>query len=82
MISSMFQQYFSHIRTIDGWMTCKFTAFSTVFQSYPDNDWVIMEAVCNAFKKITLLELGSKPGPLESKPALNLLSYWGSSSGQ
>ena len=28
---------------IDRWMTCDYTSFSTVFQSYQDNGWVIMK---------------------------------------
>ena len=28
---------------IDGWITCDFTSFSTVFQSYQDNQRVIMK---------------------------------------
>ena len=28
-------------------MTCNFTSFSTVFQSYQDEEWLIMKAVCN-----------------------------------
>ena len=28
---------------MDGWMTCHFTSFSTVFQSYQDDRWVIMK---------------------------------------
>ena len=28
---------------MDGWITCYFTSFSTVFQSYQDDGWVIME---------------------------------------
>ena len=27
----------------DGWMTCEFTSFSTVFQSYQDDEWMIMK---------------------------------------
>ena len=27
---------------IDGWMTCDFTSFSTVFQSYQDDGWMVM----------------------------------------
>ena len=27
---------------IDGWMACDFTSFSTVFQSYQDDVWMIM----------------------------------------
>ena len=30
-------------KTDDGWMTCGFTSFSTVFQSYQDDGWVIMK---------------------------------------
>ena len=32
---------------IDGWITSDFTSFSTVFQSYQDDAWMIMKAVCN-----------------------------------
>ena len=28
--------------SLDGWMTCEFTSFSTVFQSYQDGVRVIM----------------------------------------
>ena len=28
---------------MDGWMTCKFTSFSTVFQSYQDDGQLIMK---------------------------------------
>ena len=28
---------------MDGWMTCAFTSFSTVFQSYQDDGWMIMK---------------------------------------
>ena len=28
---------------MDGWMTCDFTSFSTVFQSYQDDIWMIMK---------------------------------------
>ena len=31
----------------DRWMTCDFPSFSTVFQSYHDDRWMIMKAVCN-----------------------------------
>ena len=27
----------------DGWMTCDFTSFLTVFQSYQDDVWMIMK---------------------------------------
>ena len=32
---------------MDGWMTCNFMSFSTVFQSYQDDKQLIMKAVCN-----------------------------------
>ena len=28
---------------MDGWMTCDFTSFSTIFQSYQDNGQMIMK---------------------------------------
>ena len=28
---------------MDGWMTCDFTSFLTVFQSYQDDVWMIMK---------------------------------------
>ena len=28
---------------MDGWMTCNFTSFLTVFQSYQDDVWMIMK---------------------------------------
>ena len=28
---------------MDGWLTCDFRSFSTVFQSYQDNGWMIMK---------------------------------------
>ena len=43
---------------VDGWKTCKFTSFFTVFQSYQDNGWVIInDCVQNPFmiKKIPTL---------------------------
>ena len=30
-----------------GWMTCDCTSFLTVVQSYQDDVWMIMKAVCN-----------------------------------
>ena len=39
--------YFSCLRTgkqiDDGWMTCDFTSFLTLFQSYLDDVWMIMK---------------------------------------
>ena len=31
------------IRSMDGWMTCDFTSFSTVFQSHQEDFWMIMK---------------------------------------
>ena len=31
------------IKQMDGWMTCKFMSFSTVFQSYQDEAWVTIK---------------------------------------
>ena len=36
---------FMKLRTLDEWMTCNLTSFSTVFQSYQDHGQVI-KAVC------------------------------------
>ena len=34
-----FEENCSH----DGWITCDFTSFSTIFQSYQDDGWVVMK---------------------------------------
>ena len=34
---------YMHIVEMNGWMTCDFTSFSTVFQSYQDDGWLIMK---------------------------------------
>ena len=34
---------FRHKEQMGRWMSCEFTSFSTVFQSYQDNAWVIMK---------------------------------------
>ena len=31
---------------MDGWMSCNFTSFSTVFQLYQDIGWMIMKRLC------------------------------------
>ena len=31
-------------RLMDGWMTCDFTSFLTVSQSYQDDGWMIMKS--------------------------------------
>ena len=42
--------FVSVVRTeMDGWMTCNFTSFLTVFQSYQDNVWMIMKG-CKAME--------------------------------
>ena len=38
---------------IDGWMTCDFTSFLTVFQSYQDDVWMIMKG-CLRFRRFHL----------------------------
>ena len=51
----------------DGLMTCDFTSFSIVFQSYQDNGRVI-KAECNGTRlrlKRFHLQPGSNPGPLD-----------------
>ena len=35
---------------LDGWMTCDFMSFSTVFQSYQDNERLIMKGRCTVEK--------------------------------
>ena len=36
------KKYFQGLkRDIDGWLTCDFTSFLTVFKSYQDNIWMI-----------------------------------------
>ena len=49
-------------------MTCDFTSFSTVFQSYRDDERLIMKAVCNrapfTVEKI-LPRAGIELGPLD-----------------
>ena len=41
---------------MDGWMTCYFKPFSTVFQSYQDDGRMLMKGLCNptrfTFEKI------------------------------
>ena len=34
-------------KQMDEWMTCDFTSFSTVFQSYQDYERLIMKGLCN-----------------------------------
>ena len=69
--------------SMDGWMTCDFMSFSTIFQSYQDDGWMIMKGVCNGapftVEKISV-KRGLNPGPLDSRLALNPLSYRGSCS--
>ena len=45
--------------SMGGWMTCDFTSFLTVFQSYQDDVWMIMKAVCNG----TLFRVEEKISP-------------------
>ena len=66
----------------DGWMTCDFTSFSILLQSYQDDGMLIIgKAECNG-APFTVEEIspraGIELGPLESRPALNPLNYRGS----
>ena len=68
-------------RWMDGWMTCDFTSFSTVFQS--SGQWADdNEMLCAMEPRLWLrrfhVERGSNSDRYISRPALNLLSYWGS----
>ena len=38
-----YNKFFFFFGWMDGWMTCGFTSFLTVFQSYPDDVWMIMK---------------------------------------
>ena len=66
---------------MDGWMNCDFTSFSTLFQSYQDDGRMIM-IVCNG-TPFTVEQIspraGLELGTARSRPALNPLSYRGSS---
>ena len=55
-------------------MTCDFMSFSTVFQSYQDEEWMIMKGTCNrtpfTVEKISpraVLELGTARRVLEKQ---------------
>ena len=47
VFETVLQSVSSHLpegrRKMDGWMTCEFTSFSTVFQSYQDDGRMIMK---------------------------------------
>ena len=53
---------------MNGWMTCDFTSFPTVFKSYQDDERSIMKAVCSGtpfmVEKISP-RAGIKLGPLD-----------------
>ena len=56
------------LSTIDGrWMTCDFTSFSTVFQSYHNNRCKIIE-----LSAMELFRRGSYPGPLDQYTERNI----------
>ena len=67
---------------MDGWMNCNFTSFSTVFQSYQDDERLIMKGCVQwnpvMFEK-KLPQVGLKLGTARSAGLLNPLSYWSSS---
>ena len=52
----------------NGWMACDFTSFSTVFQSYEDNERLIMKGCvqCNSIQGLEVLpQAGIELGPLD-----------------
>ena len=55
MLNAMFASFMKLDHTlsfyIDGWMTCDFALFSTVFQSYQDDGQMIMK-VCVQLKPV------------------------------
>ena len=56
------------------WMSCDFTSFSTVFQSYRDNGWVIMKGYVqwnSVYDEKDHLKLGSNPAPLPGLLKIN-----------
>ena len=66
----------------DGWMTCDFTSFSTVFQSYQGIGQMIKEG-CVQWNPISIEKVPSshKAQAQErqiSRPELDILGYWGS----
>ena len=68
----------SRFIALDGWMTCYFTSFPTVFQSYGD-EWRMIIKECVQWnpvydRKDFDLERGSNPGRQTIRPALNLMS--------
>ena len=67
---------------MDGWLTWDFTSFLTLFQSYPDDVWMIMKTVCNGtLFMIGKISASSRAGTWDlqhSRPALNILSHWAS----
>ena len=48
---------------MDGWMSCDFASFATVFQSYQDDGWVIMKGC------VQRLKIFPPPAGLEPKTA-------------
>ena len=57
------------INHINGWMTCDFTSFSTVFQTYKDDERVILKGCVQWTPVLDETDLclgwGSKPGLLD-----------------
>ena len=52
---------------MDRWMTCDFTIFSTVFQSYQDDGWMIMKGCEQWNCKDPRLKWGSNLGPSDQQ---------------
>ena len=58
----------------NGWMTCDFMSFSTIFQSYQDDEWMIMKG-CVHWNPGYHWKDPRTRDCFNIKPALNLLSY-------
>ena len=48
--------------TRDGWMTCDFMSFSTLFQSYQDNGRMINERLCAVEPHFTVEKISPRAG--------------------
>ena len=51
---------------MDGWMTCDFTSFSTVFQSYQDDGQMIMKG-CVQWNPFAVEKISPRSG-IEPRP--------------
>ena len=62
---------------MDGWMTCYFTSFSTVFQSYQDDVRIIIKGLCNGVP-FTVGKVSPRAGlePPTARSVGQRLTYW------